>query len=85
MNEKRCCFYNNTFFIIFVFSEYRVVVVTARENEDKAHIVPILDRFRVAHPDINTAHEVQDYLQTHYTVNNLVDDILPATLYDPEQ
>ena len=46
--------------------EFRLVIVCNKENEDKAHLVTVFDKYRVAYPLVEKVPRVREYLQAHY-------------------
>jgi hypothetical protein len=44
------------------------VIVCNKENEDKALLVTVFDKYRVPHPFVEKTSLVRDYLQAHYIV-----------------
>ena len=60
-----------------------MVIICCKENEDKAHLVTVFDKYRVAHPFIPPVQDIKNYLQNHFVVGSHL--VKPAALVDPER
>lgn len=53
----------------YIWADYRLVIVCNKENEDRAHMVTVFDKYRVSHPFIENASRVREYLQEHFLIH----------------
>ena len=55
----------------------------SKENEDKAHLVTVFDKHRVANPIVPPLQDLKDYLEYHFTIRDNI--IKPAAVVDPNR
>lgn len=49
--------------------DFRLAIVCNKENEEKAHLVTVFDKYRVSDPLVEKVPQVREYLQAHYHGN----------------
>lgn len=52
---------------IFFLSDYQLVVMCAKEHEDKACLATALERYRIRQCDLHSVAEIKTYLQMHFS------------------
>ena len=66
-------------FVLYLLSDYRLVVICSKEDEDKSHIISRLHTFRRPVVPSLDENECRKYLEAHFTLPTELD--LPQVLH----
>jgi len=67
--------------VVYLSTEYRVVVICSLEDEKRAHVVSKLHQYRREYPPLPPNAEIASYLKAHF----ITQDHNCAAVVDPEK